>query len=215
MTKPTLFDLNDQQKQLKDLMATAETDDQETNKLIDELFNQCKDDIRTKIDNYIYIIKDLESEVAGFEGQAEALKKKIVEPVQAKATRITKQIDRLEKTLETIARDNDNEIKGDVFKVKIQKGAYSVNITDESKIPSSFKSWALKLEFKQSLFTAINTIFEQYQADPKLTATNFLNDLIESMKLKPAINKTALRDKLKNEEIAGAELRQSESMRIY
>ncbi len=221
MTKQTLFELNDNLRQLKELILNTtgdETEDEVSANLLDKLFNQCEGDIKTKVDNYIYLIRDLEAEQAGYLVQSEILESKIVEPVKNKAKKIEKQIERLKNTLRTVAKDNNNLLKGDIFTVKIQKGAFSAKITDEKQIPDTLKAWQLKIEYKQELLNVINKIFDKFGMPIQLTATGFLRELISELGIKPTIDKKSLINELRKategNTIKGAFLEQSESMRI-
>jgi hypothetical protein len=218
MTKQSLFELNDNQKLLMNLIlnSSQDSEDDEINqKQLKELLEKAKKDMSHKVDAYVYIIKNLEAESESLKAKANYLQAEVVENINKKATTIQKNADRMKKVLEEVAKDNDGKLLGEHYKVNIQKGTYSAKINDKNLVPGIHKYWNLTLNYSDETLSIINSIFDQYNFDKSLTALDFITTLIKKLDAKENIDKKSLVKALKEGKVSGAELNQAEFMKIY
>lgn len=124
--KPLYEIANDYQELLNEIGDAEEITDEQI-----ELLDQCKDDLNIKIINVGAFIRNLEVE-------QEAIEKAIDNMVE-RSLRIKNKVEKLREYLkQNMEKFNIRHVKSPHFDVKIRLNPFSVNVEDESLIPSEY-----------------------------------------------------------------------------
>lgn len=124
-----LYELSEDYQNIVDLLETSE--DEEVIELLTEALNSLNDDIKTKVDNIVRVVRNLQSDIDALKSE----EKRLAERRKATERRVSN----LEKYLFDFASScKDKKIKGNLFEVAIRKNPVKVVIDDESNIPMDF-----------------------------------------------------------------------------
>lgn len=124
-----LYELNNNYNNLLEVLEN--TDDQNVIGLLETSLNEIREDKKTKVDNIVKFIKNLE-------GQASILK---VEErnLADKRKSIENKIKNLKTYLQNVVGATENrKLEGNIFKISIRTNRESVSIVDESLVPKRY-----------------------------------------------------------------------------
>lgn len=124
-----LYELNNNYNNLLEVLEN--TDDQNVIGLLETSLNEIREDKKTKVDNIVKFIKNLE-------GQASILK---VEErnLADKRKAIENKVKNLKTYLQNVVGTTENrKLEGNIFKISIRTNRESVSIVDESLVPKRY-----------------------------------------------------------------------------
>lgn len=140
-TKTNLFELDQAQKMLLEVIMDCE--DSEREKELQELLSIVQTEMATKIDSYVYILRQIKAQKDFLEQQKTYFDSKI------------KSLGNKEKHLKDIlfivTKENGGKIQGQVHKAQIQKAKASLKILNENLIPEKYKKQVIVQEINKEL----------------------------------------------------------------
>ena len=124
-----LYELNQNYNNLLEVLETADNDS--LKEMIDIALNSVEEDIKTKVDNTVRVLKIFDADIAALKNEEKALatKRKAIENQKA----------RLQTYLFDFTRATEGKkLKGSIFELSVKKNPPSVVIEDDKHIPVEF-----------------------------------------------------------------------------
>lgn len=125
----TLYDIADEYKELLDLLQSTDADEEVIQTTIES--TGLKDDFGDKVDNYLYVIDELEAVSKRIRGE----EKRLADRRRMQERNAKKMKDALTDTMKLL---NIQKEKTDRYTVWIQNNPISINIKEETFIPVEF-----------------------------------------------------------------------------
>ena len=125
----TLYEITDEYKELLDLMQTAEVDDDVIQDTIES--TGLKDDFRSKVDGYLYVIDDIEASNERIRNE----EKRLASRRQMQEKNVRRMKDMLTDTMQLL--DIQKE-RTDKYTVWVQNNPIKLSIQDDQFIPQEF-----------------------------------------------------------------------------
>lgn len=124
-----LYELNQNYNNLLDVLETADNDS--LKEMIDIALNSVEEDIKTKVDNTVRVLKNFDADIEALKNEEKAL--------AAKRKAIENQKARLQTYLFDFTRATEGKkLKGSIFELSVKKNPPSVVIDDNKHIPVEF-----------------------------------------------------------------------------
>lgn len=127
----SLYKLSEEYNNLLDVLEVAE--DEEVKEIVLNSLTEKNEDIRTKTDNIVKFIRNLEADISALKDEEKRLsnKRKVVENSKK----------RIEKYLFDYTKSLDNKkLKGNLFEIGIKKNPAKLIVDSTEFIPSQFKT---------------------------------------------------------------------------
>lgn len=126
---PSLYELTENYTNVLEVLETAA--DEEVTELLQQTLQSVNEDIKTKVDNMVRVIRNYEADVKALKDEEKRLADK------RKSVENSKQ--RLENYLQSFTSETEGKkFKGNIFDVSIRKNPPKVIVDDESLIPVEF-----------------------------------------------------------------------------
>lgn len=124
-----LYELNQNYNNLLDVLETADNDS--LKEMIDIALNSVEEDIKTKVDNTVRVLKNFDADIEALKNEEKAL--------VAKRKAIENQKARLQTYLFDFTRATEGKkLKGSIFELSVKKNPPSVVIEDNKYVPVEF-----------------------------------------------------------------------------